>query len=191
METVIRLMNNRIFLIILLISNFIGTVYGYWWYGGQLSQTEWYFYPFVPDSPTATLFLSILIVLILTGKKWGLVDALAFTTLIKYGVWAVVMNLLTFMETGFISWIGLMLIASHGIMAIQAFLFLPHLEIKMTHFYIAAVWLFHNDIIDYVYGQYPVYGQLSQYAGHIGYFTFWLSVFVLLLLYQLVPKRND
>src|SRR5699024_11680184 len=59
-----------------------------------------------------------------------LIDALAFTTLIKFGVWAVVMNLLTFMETGFISWIGLMLIASHSIMAVQAILFLPHLEVK-------------------------------------------------------------
>jgi len=130
METIIRLMHNRIFLTLLLISNFLGSIYGYWWYGGQLAQTKWYFYPFVPDSPTATLFLSILIVLILAGKKWGLIDALAFTTLIKFGVWAVVMNLLTFMETGFISWIGLMLIASHSIMAVQAILFLPHLEVK-------------------------------------------------------------
>src|SRR5690625_5321763 len=79
METIIRLMHNRIFLTLLLISNFLGSIYGYWWYGGQLAQTKWYFYPFVPDSPTATLFLSILIVLILAGKKWGLIDALAFT----------------------------------------------------------------------------------------------------------------
>src|SRR5699024_12297790 len=125
------------------------------------------------------------------AKKWALIDAPAFTTLINFGVWAVVMNLLTFMETGFISWIGLMLIASHSIMAVQAILFLPHLEVKKSPFYITAVWLFHNDIIDYVYGQYPVYGNLSQYADHIGYFALWLSVFVLLLFHQLLPVRND
>ncbi|GAB3072212.1 DUF1405 domain-containing protein [Salinicoccus sesuvii] len=191
MYKVIDLMYNRWFLILLLISNFIGTLYGYWWYRGQLSNTEWYFIPFVPDSPTATLFLSIVILLILIGKKSGLMEALAFTTLIKYGVWAVVMNLLTFMETGFISWVGLMLIASHGIMALQAILFLPHLEIKPVHLYITAIWLFHNDVIDYVYGQYPVYGNLAQYEAHIGYFAFWLSVLVLILLHQLVPRRSD
>lgn len=191
MYKIIDLMYNRWFLILLLISNGLGTIYGYWWYRGQLSDTEWYFLPFVPDSPTATLFLSILIVMILLGKKWGLIDALAFTTLIKYGVWAVVMNLLTFIETGFISWVGLMLIASHGVMALQAILFLPHLEIRPIHFYITAIWLFHNDIIDYVYGQYPVYGNLAQYEAHIGYFAFWLSVFVLVLLHQLVPRRSD
>src|SRR5699024_11154969 len=117
-------------------------------------------------------------------------DALAFTTLIKFGVWAVVMNLLTFMETGFISWIGLMLIASHSIMAVQAILFLPHLEVKKRHFYITVVWLFHNDIIDYVYVEYPVYGNLSQYADHIGYLAIWLSVCVLLVLHPLVPEGN-
>ncbi|CAM2770030.1 DUF1405 domain-containing protein [Salinicoccus roseus] len=191
MYKIIDLMYNRWFLILLLISNALGTLYGYWWYRGQLSDTEWYFIPFVPDSPTATLFLSVLIIMILIGKKWGLIDALAFTTLIKYGVWAVIMNLLTFMETGFVSWIGLMLIASHGIMAVQALLFLPHLEIRPVHLYITAIWLFHNDIIDYVYGQYPVYGNLSQYQEHIGYFAFWLSVFVLVLLHQLVPRRSD
>ncbi|WP_052256316.1 DUF1405 domain-containing protein [Salinicoccus sp. YB14-2] len=191
MYKVIELMYNKWFLVLLLIGNFIGTIYGYYWYGGQLSSTEWYFVPFVPDSPTATLFLCILIVLILMNKKWGLIDALAFTTLIKYGVWAVAMNLLTFMETGFVSWIGLMLVASHSIMAVQAFLFLPYLEIKPVHLYITAIWLFHNDVIDYVYGQYPVYGQLAQYSDHIGYFAFWLSVLVLVLLYQLVPRSNS
>ena len=73
-------MYNRIFLVILLISNFLGTIYGYYWYRGQLSVTKWYFYPFVPDSPTATLFLCIVIVSILFNKKYGLIDALEFTT---------------------------------------------------------------------------------------------------------------
>lgn len=191
MQFFINLMYNRIFLVLLLISNFLGTIYGYYWYRGQLSVTDWYFIPFVPDSPTATLFLCILIVLILFEKKFGLIDALAFTTLIKYGVWAVVMNLLTFVETGFITWIGLMLIASHGIMAVQAFMFLPHLEIKAWHFYATAVWLFHNDVVDYVYRQYPVYGNLTQYFEHIGYFSFWLTVLVLKLLKVLVPTRSD
>src|SRR5699024_1621426 len=101
------------------------------------------------------------------------------------------MNLLTFMETGFISWIGLMLIASHSIMAVQAILFLPHLEVKKSTFQITPVGLFQHDITAYVYLRYLVYGTLSQYADHIGYFAFWLSVFVLLLLHQLVPERNN
>lgn len=186
-----KLMFNRTFLILLFIGNFLGTVYGYYWYRGQLSQTEWYFIPFVPDSPTATLFLCVVIVLLLLNKKSGLMDALAFTTLIKYGVWAVVMNFLTFIEIGMVTNIGLMLIASHGIMAIQAIMFLPHFEVKQWHIYATAIWLFHNDVIDYVYRQYPVYGQLDQYFEHIGYFAFWLTVIVLALLITIVPRKRD
>lgn len=186
-----KLMFNRTFLILLFIGNFLGTVYGYYWYRGQLSQTEWYFMPFVPDSPTATLFLCIVIVLLLLNKKSGLMDALAFTTLIKYGVWAVVMNFLTFIEIGMVTNVGLMLIASHGIMAIQAIMFLPHFEVKQWHIYATAIWLFHNDVIDYVYRQYPVYGQLDQYFEHIGYFAFWLTVIVLALLITIVPRKRD
>ena len=186
-----KLMFNRAFLILLFIGNFLGTVYGYYWYRGQLSQTEWYFIPFVPDSPTATLFLCVVIVLLLLNKKSGLMDALAFTTLIKYGVWAVVMNFLTFIEIGMVTNVGLMLIASHGIMAIQAIMFLPHFEVKQWHIYATAIWLFHNDVIDYVYRQYPVYGQLDQYFEHIGYFAFWLTVIVLALLITIVPRKQD
>ncbi len=185
-----QLMYNRIFLVILLISNFLGTIYGYYWYRGQLSGTEWYFYPFVPDSPTATLFLCIVIASILFNKKYGLIDALAFTTLIKYGVWAVIMNFLYFFELNTVTPIGLMLIMSHSIMALQAFLFLPHLEIKPWHFYVTALWLFHNDVIDYVYMQYPKYGSLDRFSDHIGYLSFWLTIIVLVLLKTLVPIKR-
>ncbi|QQD85406.1 DUF1405 domain-containing protein [Jeotgalicoccus sp. ATCC 8456] len=186
-----NLMFNRKFLVLLLISNFLGTVYGYIWYGGQLSVTPWYFYPFVPDSPTATLFLCVLIVLILFNKHSGLVDALAFTTLIKYGVWAVIMNIWNFIDMGFVSLVGLMLIASHLAMAIQAFLFLPHMKIKIWHFGVTALWLFHNDVIDYVFMQYPRYGNLHGFANQIGYLAFWLTIIVLILLWKLVDRRNN
>lgn len=184
-------MFNRKFLVLLLISNFLGTVYGYIWYGGQLSITPWYFYPFVPDSPTATLFLCVLIVLILFNKHSGLVDALAFTTLIKYGVWAVIMNIWNFIDIGFVSLVGLMLIASHLAMAIQAILFLPHMNIEVWHFGVTALWLFHNDVIDYVFMQYPRYGNLHVFANQIGYLAFWLTIIVLIILWKLVDRRNN
>ena len=186
-----KLMFNRIFLVFLLICNIAGTIYGYIWYGGQLSITPWYFFPFVPDSPTATLFLSILICLILFNKKFGLIDALTFTTLIKYGVWAVIMNIWNFIDMGFVSWIGLMLIASHAAMALMAFMFIPYIEIKPWHFYVTAIWLFHNDFIDYVYMQYPRYGNLHPHVTEIGYLAFWLTVIVLVLLYKLARRPNN
>jgi len=95
---------------------------------------------------------------------------------VKYGIWAVVMNLLTLSEIGSIGAAGWMLVVSHGLMAVQAILYMSNYRFGVIQIVIAAIWTLHNDVIDYVFGQMPTYSVLSQYASQIGYFTFWLSI---------------
>ncbi|ARQ06940.1 DUF1405 domain-containing protein [Macrococcoides canis] len=179
---------NKKFLIFIILCNIVGTIYGYYWYLGQLQQTKWYFMPFVPDSPTASLFLVIALTAIVWNRHLPLIEVLAFVTLIKYGVWAVVMNILVFITLDEVTAMGMMLIISHAIMAIQALLFVPLFRVSLLSIVIAAIWVFHNDVIDYVYMQYPVYSMLSDYIQHIGYFSFWLSVISFALLF--IMKRD-
>ncbi|MBC3676569.1 DUF1405 domain-containing protein, partial [Bacillus pumilus] len=47
------LLATRYMLVLILIINFLGTVYGYYWYIPQLVETPAIFLAFVPDSPTA------------------------------------------------------------------------------------------------------------------------------------------
>lgn len=169
-------MRQKWFLFTLLIVNAFGTIYGYLWYGVQLRETPARFLIFVPDSPTASLFFVFVLIAFLMGKNWPLVEALALVTLIKYGIWAVVMNLLVLIVTSELSWQGYMLIASHGAMALQGVLYSPCYRIKPWHLAAVAVWTLHNDIIDYLFGMMPRYGVLNQYTAQIGYFTFWLSI---------------
>ena len=100
-------------------------MFGYDWYMWQLEITEPKFWIFVPDSPTASLFFTLAIIGWLIGRNFKLIEALALITLVKYGLWAVVMNLLTLVETGSIGWMGWMLIGSHFAMAVQAVLYSP------------------------------------------------------------------
>ncbi|WP_414053682.1 DUF1405 domain-containing protein [Macrococcus equi] len=183
-------LQSKPFLIFIIICNLLGTLYGYYWYLGQLVKTKWYFIPFVPDSPTATLFLIIALLAILLGRHIPLFECLAFVTLLKYGIWAVVMNIFTFIELQEITGIGLMLCVSHGIMAIQAFIFYPLFKIEIKQVMISAVWVFHNDVVDYVYMQYPVYSMLSHYIQHIGYFSFWLTIICFATLIYLIKRDN-
>ena len=90
---------HRQVLVLLLIVNVFGTAYGYNWYGYQLAETPAIFLPFVPDSPTAYFFFLVLVAFILK-KNCGFMEALAIMTLFKYGIWAVVMNILTLLTTG-------------------------------------------------------------------------------------------
>ena len=56
---------------------------------------------------------------------------------------------------------------SHGAMAVQGILYSSFYRVKPWHIMVGAVWAVHNDIIDYVYMQYPVYSQLYMYIQHI------------------------
>ncbi|ACJ33492.1 Predicted membrane protein [Anoxybacillus flavithermus WK1] len=167
---------HRSFLILLLIVNVIGTIYGYIWYGPQLSETPPIFLPFVPDSPTASLFFVFVLIAWLRHTNWPFIEALAVVTLVKYGIWAVVMNMLVLVVTGQLGFAGWMLVISHGAMAVQALLYAPYYRMSFIHVVVAAIWTLHNDVIDYVFGMMPQYQMLSQYTQQIGYFTFWLSI---------------
>src|SRR5699024_12728910 len=90
-----------------------------------------------------------------------------------------------------LSWKDYMLIASHAVIAIKVLLYIPNYQFKLKHLTVAGIFLLHNEIIDYVFGMMPIYGSLTQYMNEIGYFTFWLSVFTLVLVYQLTLKKYN
>lgn len=182
---------DKYFLVILFLVNLFGTIYGYMWYESQLAITPPIFLAFVPDSPTASLFFTIFLLFFLFNKKVPYIEALAIMSLFKYGIWAVVMNVLTLVVEGSLSWQGYMLIASHGGMAIQGLLYAPHYSIKLKHLAVAAIWILHNDIIDYVFNMMPMYSSLSLYQDQIGYFTFWLSILTILITYQLTIRNKN
>ncbi|MBS2969390.1 DUF1405 domain-containing protein [Metabacillus sp. KIGAM252] len=190
MKTIYYVLAGKPFLFLLFAVNLLGTLYGYYWYTGQLVITAPQFLIFVPDSPTASLFFTIVILYYLFGKRSPLMEALAVVTLFKYGIWATVMNLLLLITTGELEPTGYMLMASHTAMAIQGLLYIPFYRFKLRHLIIAAVWTLHNDVIDYVFGQMPIYYSLMDYLPAIGYFTFWLSILSLGIAYLFVIKEK-
>ncbi|PZI48716.1 DUF1405 domain-containing protein [Staphylococcus aureus] len=175
----------RSWLMMLLICNILGMIYGYIWYGEQLSHTPWQFKIFVPDSPTAIFFLVISISLILIRKQNSFIDALAFVTLFKYGIWAVIMNILFIIEQGDITVNGLVLMFSHSIMAVQAIYFYPRFKRSMIGISVAMTWVFLNDYIDYFHLQFPYYDFITTHLWQIGVLSCCLSVFGLLLYIEL------
>lgn len=190
LKWIYSLLGNRSILYLLLIVNFLGTVYGYYWYRFQLVDTPPKFLAFVPDSPTASLFFVFVLIAFVLGKNWPLMEALAIVTLVKYGIWAVVMNALVLGISGELDGVSLMLMLSHGAMAVQGILYAPFYRFKMWHLVVTGIWTLHNDVIDYVFFMMPRYHMLNAYMPQIGYFTFWLSIFSLGLAYYLVIRKN-
>jgi len=177
-------------LLLLLVINIVGTVYGYYWYGLQLSKTPLIFKLFVPDSPTASLFFCVVLFAFLVKKNAPLIEALAVTSMFKYGIWAVGMNIASGFAGFELTFPSYMLIVSHACMAIEGMLYIPFYRMKLWHLVVAGIILLHNDIIDYVFGMMPRYDPLENYQHVVGYLTFWLSVLTILVIYFLCIKRQ-
>lgn len=184
------LFNKRGFLRFLFFVNLLGMFYGYVWYIPQLQMTAPKYWLFVPDSPTALLFFVLALGCILVGKHAPLMEALAAVTLIKFGTWAVGMNIFLILNKGAGDWVNLMLTGTHAFMAIEGLLFLPYFRFRFPHFAVAAIWILHNDVIDYLFGQMPIYMGLEMYLKPIGYVTFWLTILVLIFVYLKCLKKD-
>src|SRR5699024_3332354 len=67
--------------------NLAGTAFGFWYYRFQFSLEPALAWPFVPDSPVATLFIALSIASWKLGRSREWLDALAFFGCLKLGLW--------------------------------------------------------------------------------------------------------
>lgn len=190
--------------------NLLGTAYGYVWYWNQLVETAaekpLVLLPFVPDSPTASLFFTCSLAFLLAerrprGQSWlarpgwraarALVDALAVITLIKYGIWAVVINFADGWQGGGIDALQWMLIFSHAGMAVEAVVYAGKLAYGKAALLAASVWTLVNDALDYGLDIHPwLYWPLEDDVPIIAAFTVFMSAVSIGLAIRLKPRRK-
>ncbi|TVY11638.1 DUF1405 domain-containing protein [Paenibacillus cremeus] len=152
--------------------NLLGTIYGYEWYWKQLVYTAQeispWLLPFVPDSPTASLFFTFVLIYLLIESKRnddqsnkpagivrGFVEAFAVITSFKYGIWAVSMIMASAYQGDSLVWQDWMLSISHLGMAAEALLYFAFYRYRWSSVVLAAAWAFLNDYMDYTAGVFP------------------------------------
>jgi uncharacterized membrane protein YpjA len=180
----------------LLVINFLGSIYGFYWYKNQLAVTPPQWLIFVPDSPTASAFFTVVLLLYLMGRKSPLLEAFAAITLFKYGIWAVMMIIwgamtepVSFFEA--LTWQHWMLMGSHLGMALEAFLFVPFYTYKIREILIVSAWTLLNDALDYGVDIHPWLAPGLEPIDHIvGIFTVSLSMVSILLFIWLYKSRE-
>lgn len=195
---------SRPFLWLLFLVNLAGTIYGYIWYENQLLWTAenmpaWML-PFVPDSPTSSLFftLSLLYLLFPPSKEGGIagagravIEALAVACSVKYGIWAVAMIVAGAMQGDVLHWTHYMLIVSHLGMALEALLYFRFMRAGKIALAVAGVWLLLNDTVDYTFGIYPwLPEQLEDDLAEVRLFTYALSIASLAASYAVLAGRK-
>lgn len=175
-----ELLWDRKFLWMLFWVNFAGTIYGYYWYKQQLMESPKWLLPFVPDSPTSSLFFTIVLLLWLFRKSSPVIEMMAVMTSFKYGVWAVVVLILYGVDDGYILPANYMLIFSHAGMAAEVLLYNFAYRFQWRHVWIGAVWLLLNDFFDYVFNVHP-WLEDDRFLTEVMWFTTGLSLFTILL----------
>ncbi|ASA22901.1 DUF1405 domain-containing protein [Paenibacillus donghaensis] len=183
-----KLFKNRGIIWLLFIVNLLGTIYGYIWYGDQMEATAasspLWLLPFVPDSPTASLFFTLALLLLLYPPKSiagtvirELVEALAVLTSVKYGIWAVGIIFAGAAQGDVLNWKDWMLVVSHTGMAVEALLYARFFAYRRM-LPLALFWTLANDFIDYSFGVYPwLPGVLDDDVVQVQYLTLLLTAF--------------
>jgi uncharacterized membrane protein YpjA len=153
---------------------------------------------FVPDSPTASGFFTLVLFTYLCSRRSPLLEAFSSITLFKYGVWAVTMIILgglvdphPFFQA--ITWEQWMLVVSHTGMAVEAVVYAPFYTYGRYEIYAAGAWTLLNDVMDYGFDTHPwLTPYLDPYMGLIGGFTFLLSCTTLILfaIFSMLPSNH-
>jgi uncharacterized membrane protein YpjA len=167
-----------------------GTLYGYYWYKDQLEETwtnhsNWLI-PFVPDSPTASLFFALAVLWLWLSpkpskRKWvngirGIIETLGVVTSVKYGVWATAIIFAGQAQGDILQWDSWMLIIGHSAMAVCALVYARFFSYGGLALLVAAAWTFLNDTIDYTYDVFPYLPrELYDDLFYVGLFTFILT----------------
>lgn len=138
-------------LIGLAVINFIGTLFGFYYYIPQFSEMTSILWLFVADSPIATFLIGVSFLMHRYGKQYSLIDLMAFIGNIKYGLWTVFVLIYYFQTfwTGNSTPMYLFLVLSHFGMFLQAFLVYEYSEFGLKATLAGGSWFIINDLFDY------------------------------------------
>lgn len=131
--------------------NLAGTAFGFWYYRFQFAGTPAVMWPWVPDSPLATLFMALSLALWKLDRQSELVDVLAFFGNIKLGLWTPFV-LVAFSDAFLAQTATPMyafLLVSHLGMVAQAFLIHRYSDFSIAAIAAALAWYSFDLMVDY------------------------------------------
>lgn len=154
-------------------ANLLSSVYGFLWYRQQLSASPGYLWPVIPDSPLAALVFGIFLTGLVFGRRQPLLEAFAHLSMVKYGLWTVLVLGWDMLLHGVRDFETIHLSLSHLVMAVEAMVFLRVYHPGMAAGLAAWSWFLFNDFMDYIWGTHPILPDPGQivYVRGVAVFT--------------------
>lgn len=149
---------------LLFIINLLGSIYGFYWYKDRLLEVPKILWIFVPDSPTATFLFTISLYFFIKRKPMPFLNLIACTWMIKYGLWAVIINIHYMFLQKQILFTNSHLTISHIGMALEGFIFSHFTYVKKKYVFFALLLMVLSDFVDYAFMLHPWLFDGSQFA---------------------------
>lgn len=155
----------------LLVVNFLGSLYGFYWYWPQLQETPLWQWLIVPDSPGSTFLLCIWLALMLAGADWRSgpmqwLGAVAFVANMKYGLWTAIVLPQAGLKFGW-QFDFVHLSISHAGMWVQGIIFSRFYPPALGPAAGALVFMWFQDLVDYAvpaFMTHPTLPYQSEFA---------------------------
>ena len=166
-----KLLNNKNFLLLLILTNSIGFLFGIYYYWHQLIETPFFIWIFVIDSPLPVLCYAVICSLIYLNKKLPrIITYLTIVGLIKYGIWTILALILNFdYFFGINAMLYSVIAISHFGMILEGLSLMPRLNIKARDFFVVLSFFLLNDFFDYFLGTLPsvpsIYVIILEFAS--------------------------
>lgn len=187
-EILMQIRTRRDWLLALILINFGGSLYGFYWYREQLAATPFRYWLFVPDCPLATLLFALALWFIYRGREINTYTVLTLFGLVKYGFWTVFVLGLYWRTGGRLVFADFALFVSHLWMVAEALVFIPSTVRRLRSVGIVFVWFLLNDYMDYGLGLYPTLPN-PEFLPLIRTVSL-LSTPVLTAAFLLIARRN-
>ncbi|WP_254837969.1 DUF1405 domain-containing protein [Natronomonas marina] len=130
--------------------NLAGTAFGFYYYLPQFFRTPAAMWPFVPDSPLATLLIAAALAAWKLDRQQEWLTALAFYGNVILGGWTVYVHLAFWPQFGYLHpAMRQFLIWSHAAMVVQAFLLHRIGDFRPWAVGVATLWYTVNATVDY------------------------------------------
>ncbi len=178
-----RIFSDRSLFFLILLVNLGGTVYGIYYYHLQFMENPPYLWILISDSPNSTLFFAISAILYRRGKRIYLLEILAASTLIKYGLWTDFV--LLYHSNHFFSpewrllYTGIFI--THGGMVLEGLVLSPAIRKISWRILPVLSWLIFNDYMDYFRGIHPYMPERNiQFVAEVTFLLSFISILILL-----------
>jgi len=176
-------LQNKKFLMLLMLINFIAGIYSISYYLWKLEETNPLLWIFVIDCPLYAIVFGVLILTKIKEKNYPLLGAISIFGSIKFSLWTLFVVFLTTNPL-----LYLHLIVGHILLISEIIIFYKQFILKLKYLLLVVAWFLLNDVIDYFFGTHPFF--YPQYFSTILIFSFSLTIIIPFFVYFVFFRRK-